>query len=91
MPKTYVSPALRRYGPVSELTASDFKCTPGGDGGFTYWDHSPSSGSNYKEVGGSPGAPVYTGNELAGTSLLAGDCRGVTQGERALWDIDTSS
>ena len=45
MPKTYVSPALRRYGQVSELTASDFKCTPGGDGGFAIWEDVNHNGS----------------------------------------------
>ena len=38
MKSTYISPALLRYGQVSEITASDFKCTPGGDGGFAVWE-----------------------------------------------------
>ena len=37
MLKSYETPSLRRYGLVSEITASDFKCTPGGDGGFAIW------------------------------------------------------
>ena len=34
MPKLFEAPTLRRYGSVGNITASDFKCTPGGDGGF---------------------------------------------------------
>ena len=33
----YTSPKLECLGTIAGLTASDFKCTPGGDGAWTLW------------------------------------------------------
>jgi hypothetical protein len=44
--RNYESPIIRRYGPVAEITASDFKCTPGGDGGFAIWAERPDDTGN---------------------------------------------
>ena len=34
----YTSPKLELLGTLAGLTASDYKCTPGLDAGWTYWD-----------------------------------------------------
>ena len=86
MPKTYEAPVLRRYGLVAEITASDFKCTPGGDGGFTYWDHPNGLGSPplHRPVNDSGSAGGYTGPEMV---LDLNACRGVTEDEENTYSI----
>ena len=88
MPKFYEAPTLRRFGVVGDLTASDFKCTPGGDGGFTYWDHSPVAGVNYKAIAlDDNGEPYHVPGSDIPLQELPGTCRGVTTAEKLRYDI----
>ena len=91
MSKRFEAPTLRRFGVVSSLTASDFKCTPGADGGFTYWDHTPNplQQDDYIAVAAPPGTGYVAGSETNRKDMPS-TCRGVTAAERLIWDIDTS-
>ena len=49
----YTSPKLEFLGTIAGLTASDHKCTPGGDDGWTFWkDENVGEGSVWRNANG---------------------------------------
>ena len=95
MPKLFEAPALTRYGQVEELTAIDVKCTPGADGGLTFWESSNSGELTYTPFGNPEAKTTATGSAISAADLFSGQfCRDATQGdggERSMWGDGTDA